>query len=66
MMTIIGTTDFRGYICTSKGTEIIDEPNPEIPKIKYAPKIMRVANINWPGSIKSKIIKPQPKLFAQA
>jgi hypothetical protein len=34
MMTIIGTTDFSGYICTSSGTEIIDEPNPEIPKIK--------------------------------
>jgi hypothetical protein len=45
MMTIIGTTDCNGYISTSKGTEIIDEPNPEIPKIKYAPKIIKRANI---------------------
>jgi hypothetical protein len=34
MTTIMGTTDFNGYICTSNGTEIIDDPNPEIPKIK--------------------------------
>jgi hypothetical protein len=34
MMTIIGTTDFSGYIWTSNGTEMIDEPNPEIPKMK--------------------------------
>jgi hypothetical protein len=30
----MGTTNFSGYICTNRGTEIIDEPNPEIPKIK--------------------------------
>jgi len=30
----MGTTVFRGYICTNNGTAIIDEPNPEIPKIK--------------------------------
>ena len=34
IMTIIGTTTFSGYIWTSKGTATIDEPNPEIPKIK--------------------------------
>ena len=66
MMTIMGTTDFSGYIWTSNGTEMIDEPNPEIPKMKQAPKIIKVANINWPGSIKSKMIKPQLKLFDQA
>jgi hypothetical protein len=30
----MGTTDFNGYIWTSNGTEMIDEPNPEIPNIK--------------------------------
>ena len=34
MITIIGTTDFSGYIWTSNGTEMIDDPNPEMPKIK--------------------------------
>jgi hypothetical protein len=34
IMTIIGTTTFSGYICTSKGTATMDEPNPETPKIK--------------------------------
>ena len=34
MMTIIGTTALSGYICTSKGTATIEDPNPETPKIK--------------------------------
>jgi hypothetical protein len=33
-ITIIGTTDFNGYICTNNGTATMDEPNPEMPKIK--------------------------------
>jgi hypothetical protein len=33
-MTIIGTTDFNGYIWTSKGTAMIDDPNPDMPKMK--------------------------------
>ncbi len=33
-MTIIGTTDFNGYICTNSGTATMDEPKPEIPKMK--------------------------------
>jgi hypothetical protein len=34
IITIIGTTDFNGYICTSNGTATIDDPNPDIPKMK--------------------------------
>jgi hypothetical protein len=61
MMTIIGTTALRGYICTSKGTATIDDPNPETPKIKNAQRTIIVASANEAGSINSKIIKSLPK-----
>ena len=56
MMTIIGTTTFSGYICTSKGTATIEEPNPETPKIKNAQRTIKVASANEAGSINSKIL----------
>ncbi len=59
--TIIGTTTFKGYICTNKGTATIDEPNPETPKIKNVHKTMSTASANESGSIKSKIISSQPR-----
>ena len=55
MMTIIGTTTFSGYICTSKGTATIEEPNPETPKIKNAQRTTNAASKNEAGSINSKI-----------
>ena len=61
MMTIIGTTTLSGYICTNRGTETIDEPNPETPKIKNAQRTIKVASANEAGSINSKIIRPQPR-----
>ena len=66
MMTIIGTTTLSGYIWTNRGTETIDDPNPETPKIKNAQRTMTVASANEAGSINSKIIRPLPKSFHQA
>lgn len=64
--TIIGTTTFKGYICTSNGTATIEEPNPDTPKIKNAHKTINTASANESGSIKSKIINSQPRLFRLA
>ena len=64
--TIIGTTTFKGYICTNKGTATIDEPNPDTPKIKNAHKTISTASANESGSINSKIINSQLKWFHQA
>jgi hypothetical protein len=56
MMTIMGTTTLRGYICTSKGTATIDEPNPETPKMKNPQRTIKADSANEAGSINSKIL----------
>ena len=44
----------------------MEEPNPDTPKIKYAPKMIIAAKANERGSMNSKMAKSQQELFRQA